>query len=185
MKLTASIAFFVLTTTLHAGQNVDVFVNNGETIPFRVIQGAKPLASRILASADVVVHWHAAMYPAWKGNNRVIVVDVENAGPAGFSRHALGYSLLHERDRVSLFYDRIRDVAGERLAPIFLAYAIAHEIAHILQGVPHHSAAGVMKANWDWRDFADMRHSRLRFTPEDIRMIRVKEFSYLKEVAVR
>lgn len=78
-----------------------------------------------------------------------------------------------------IFYDRIRRVATENQQPYVLAHAMAHEIAHLLQGVRRHSTTGVMKAHWDQRDIFEMRHL-LVFTPEDIRMIRnVKESSCL------
>jgi len=37
-----------------------------------------------------------------------------------------------------------------------LAHVLVHEVTHILQGIPRHSESGVMKAQWDSNDFAQM-----------------------------
>ena len=60
---------------------------------------------------------------------------------------------------------------GNAGAPRLLSYVLAHEIAHILQGVDRHSETGIMKASWDEGDYFDMGRGRLKFTPSDIDLI--------------
>jgi hypothetical protein len=45
---------------------------------------------------------------------------------------------------------------------------MAHEIAHMLQGVSRHSLTGVMKPHWDQDDYAQMAWKPLEFTKGDI-----------------
>jgi hypothetical protein len=44
---------------------------------------------------------------------------------------------------------------------------LAHEICHILEGIPRHSGSGLMKARFDWRDMIEMRGGGLKFAPDD------------------
>ena len=164
-----------LAASASAGQKLDVFVNNGERIPFATLQSAEGLAARILASADVRIAWHGLARPGWKGRNRVIIIQLEMDTPAAYHASALGYSLLHEGVHVAIFYNRIRRMDEQSLEPFLLAHAIAHEITHLLQGIARHSATGVMKAHWDSGDFVEMRRHLLTFTPEDIQIIQNKE----------
>lgn len=55
---------------------------------------------------------------------------------------------------------------------IVLAYVMAHEIAHVLQGVYHHSDSGLMKAHWKGSDAKLMMQPKsLRFTELDADLI--------------
>jgi hypothetical protein len=179
MKLRTSILVLILATTTQASQKLDVLVHYNGNVPLTVLGPAESFAARILASADITLTWHTNSSSARKDPNRMIVLDLQENAAAAESKGALGYSLLCEGVHAVIFYDRIRRVATENQQPYVLAHAMAHEIAHLLQGVRRHSTTGVMKAHWDQRDIFEMRHL-LVFTPEDIRMIRnVKESSCL------
>jgi hypothetical protein len=156
-------------------QTLDVFVNNGELVPFATLQGAKGLASRIFASADVLIAWHGLEPAGWKGRNRVIIIQLEMDTPAPYHRGALGCSLPSEGVHANIFYDRIRRMDRHNFEPFLLAHAMVHEMTHLLEGVARHSATGVMKAHWDTGDFLEMKRHLLTFTPEDIRMIQNAE----------
>ena len=70
-----------------------------------------------------------------------------------------------------MFYDRVRNTVPSRAVPSVLAHVLVHEITHILQGTSRHSVSGVMKAQWDGRDYRQMEQKPLGFTEEDIRFI--------------
>ena len=176
MRLKNLMAVLILATTTQASQKLDVFVDNNANVPLAVLGPAETFAARILASADITLTWHMSIRSTRNGPNRMIVLDLAGKAAAAQSKNALGYSLLHEGVHASIFYDRIRHVATENQQTYVLAHAMAHEIAHLLQGVRHHSTTGVMKAYWDQGDIFDMRHL-LVFTPEDIRMMRHAEDS--------
>jgi len=155
-----------------AGQKLDVFVNNNESIPFATLQRAEALASRMFASADVGIAWHGLARPGWKGQNRVIIIQLELDTPPAYHPRALGCSQPYEGVHVSIFYNRIRQMDRQGLEAILLAHVMVHEMTHLLQGMARHSATGVMKAHWDSGDYLEMERHLLTFTPEDIQMVR-------------
>ncbi len=176
MKIeTALVIMVALAQAARAEQKLDVFVNNGETIPFATLRPAKALASSMFATADVRITWHGEARSGWKGTNRVIVIQLEMNAPTAYHRGALGYSMLFEGVHVYLFYDRIRKMDRLDLVSRVLAHAMVHEITHMIQGVERHSATGVMKARWDRDDCFEMKNQALPFTSEDIQMIRNAE----------
>jgi hypothetical protein len=173
MKVNVLAAMTVaLAVGARADQRLDVFVNNNERIPFATLQGAEALASRMFASADVGIAWHGLARPGWKGQNRVIIIQLELDTPAAYHPRALGCSQPYEGVHISIFYGRIRQMDQQGLEAILLAYAMVHEMTHLLQGMARHSATGVMKAHWDSGDYFEMKRHLLMFTSEDIQLIR-------------
>ena len=170
MKLRTPALVLILTTAVQASVKLDVFVENSGSVPLQVLAPAETFAARILATADVSIAWHTSASSARKAPNRVIVLHFQGSAPATSTEGALGYSLLHQ-DHATIFYGQIRRVASDNQQAYVLAHAMAHEIVHLLQGVPRHSTTGVMKAHWDGRDIFEMRHLFV-LTPEDIRLIR-------------
>jgi hypothetical protein len=173
----------VLAAAARAEQKVDVFVNNGECLPFATLQRAEALASRLFATADVLIAWHSAGGSGRKGRNRVIIIKLQIDTPAAYHPSALGYSLPYERIHVSIFYGRIRQMDQQSLEFCLLGHVLVHEITHLLQGTARHSTAGVMKARWDSGDFLEMKRHLLSFTPDDIELIRNAEYRPVTQVA--
>ena len=84
--------------------------------------------------------------------------------------HAFAYAQPYEGTHIVVFPNRFREFdLHQRLC--VEAHVIVHEITHVLQGTSRHSATGIMKARFDQRDCAKMRHKPLRFTQEDIDLI--------------
>ena len=82
-----------LAASAGAEQKLDVFVNNGERIPFETIQRAEALASRMFAGADVRIAWHGIARSGWKGRNHVIIIQLEMDTPAAYHPGARLYLL--------------------------------------------------------------------------------------------
>ena len=100
---------------------------------------------------------------------------METHPPSDSPSSVLGYARLNEKTgtRVYVFYNRVLSFqGGGHLVSPLLGHVIAHEIAHVVQGVRHHSREGVLKARWEPRDFAAMAVGGLRFSPEDLKLIR-------------
>ena len=76
--------------------------------------------------------------------------------------------------RVVIFYDRVTPLFRDHHAPAatILGYVLVHEIAHVLQGVARHSEHGIMRAHWTDLDYQWMSIGMLRFTTEDVQLIR-------------
>lgn len=90
-------------------------------------------------------------------------------GSAFSNPHGTGGTAFVYRDRV-LDVARSRDVDVARV----LAYAMAHEMGHLLLPYPSHAAAGIMHADWDGDELRDMAAGSLRFTPAQANAIRAK-----------
>ena len=84
---------------------------------------------------------------------------------------ALAYALPYQGGQVVVFLDRVRATVPPSGAPALLAHVIAHEIAHILQGVARHSETGLMKERWEYSDYVEMQRRPLRIAPFDIELI--------------
>jgi hypothetical protein len=75
-----------------------------------------------------------------------------------------------------VFYDRVLRSAHESQQDVarLLAYAMAHEIGHLLLPSPAHAASGIMRAAWNGDDLRHIANGSLQFTPEQQAAIRVK-----------
>jgi hypothetical protein len=75
---------------------------------------------------------------------------------------------------VHVFYSRVTGFWAEDRAhmPQFLGNVLAHELTHALEGVARHSSEGLMKADWNARDYAEMLRGPLPFAAEDLDLLR-------------
>jgi hypothetical protein len=73
-----------------------------------------------------------------------------------------------------VFYDRVQPLAREHQMSdaSLLGFAIAHEIGHLLLPYGSHSPSGLMRGEWDNRQFLLARAGLLRFTAEQAELIR-------------
>jgi hypothetical protein len=82
-------------------------------------------------------------------------------------RSPLGQSMADHQGGTyaSIFMERIQDAAAEADVPrdTVLAYAIAHEVGHLLLGDNAHTPRGVMKGNWDRKDYEAMNQRQFHF----------------------
>ena len=77
--------------------------------------------------------------------------------------------------RITVLLDRLAPrfkLAIGSQAGILLGHVLAHEIAHVLEGIARHSATGLMKARWSEDDFQQMLVRPLPLASGDIRLIR-------------
>ena len=148
----------VVTVCLNPGGNAAI-VNQGRVA-----------AAQIFKQAGIRLAWRDDERSCISARNG-IVVTLSRATPEGRLPGALAYARLFEGTHIVLFYDRVLKLLTLPEVPTLLGYVLAHEIAHLLQGVDGHSASGIMKAHWDSRDYADMQRGRLSFTEDDILLI--------------
>src|SRR6185503_480208 len=74
----------------------------------------------------------------------------------------------HEMGRAAyVFKDRVVQIAHRRHQDVaqVLAYAIAHEMGHVLLPRPAHALEGIMRAEWNGDDLRHIASGALRFTP--------------------
>jgi hypothetical protein len=91
------------------------------------------------------------------------------------SRHCLGYALLADGfDSIAaVFFHRAVDLEGANLAmrATILGTMMAHEIGHLLLEQNQHSETGVLRASWGDADLKMAAKGRLRFSPEEARLL--------------
>ena len=141
--------------------------SNGNTAR---IDPGRAAATVVFKRAGIQLDWRTSQRPCLAGGG--IVVTVSFATPDAEHRGALAYALPYERTHIVLLYDRILEAISRPGVLSLMGYVLAHEIGHMLQGVARHSSSGIMKAHWNYLDYADMQLGRLKFTGEDITLIR-------------
>ena len=74
---------------------------------------------------------------------------------------------------IVVYKDRLQSFLAdhESLVGAAAGYVLAHELAHVMQGVARHSESGIMKANWSRDDRKAMVIHKLTFTALDIELI--------------
>ncbi len=159
---------------------VKVYLENAVIVPASVLSRAEMTVTRIFEGVGVrVVFKNGAPHRSFHARGcapvAAIEVRLDSDAPADRSPRALAYAMLHGRagPRIHIFYDRIRSIHEGSLTSTLLGHVLAHEIAHVLEGVSHHSSQGLLKARWDELDYAAMAASPLRFTPEDAGLLRL------------
>jgi hypothetical protein len=98
------------------------------------------------------------------------MVTMSTATPANEHPGALACAQPF-RGGIRVFYDRVQGYPPSIRARL-LAYVLAHEITHVLEGRARHSESGIMKAHWDAGDMRQMGAKRLTFTAFDVLLIR-------------
>jgi hypothetical protein len=73
-----------------------------------------------------------------------------------------------------VFYERVLKFAHDhrRSIDVILAYAIAHEMGHVLLPAPAHTSTGLMKAEWSDDDIRHLASDRQLFTVDQALLIR-------------
>ena len=126
---------------------------------------ARATASDMFAAIGVKLEWRCP-----KSEQGTIVISLNMGPPANREPHELAHASPREGTHIVIFYDCVRKIRPNKFS-IVLAHVMVHEVTHILQGIPRHSASGVMKAKWDDYDFVHMSSKPLPFTDVDIDLI--------------
>jgi len=144
---------------------------HADNAKFGVIGPAERLATQILRDAGISVEW-------WSGKedygrdaeliDAVLSAPDEHYLPGALASAKLG---VHSGTRIEVFYNRIGSSRSDATAANLLAYALVHEITHIIEGVSRHSENGIMKANWNAYDRQLIRSNSLHFAEVDLEMI--------------
>ena len=131
---------------------------------------SQAIASEMFAGIGVRIEWRQTHRSCLEAPD-AMVINVMNRTPRDYRPGALAFTLPYEGFHIVVFLDRITKSVGPLTAPSLLAHVLAHEIAHMLQGVTRHSETGVMKEQWQARDIERMAWRPLSFTEDDVRLI--------------
>ena len=170
----------------HPGQDwyrVNVRMSSQVVAPRGLLRDSQHAATVIFARIHVQLIWRGQNQQASKvvarcmGEPATHDLAVEIVPHAPCPRNvalATAMPLADSGVRIVVFYDRVEPLLQGHHAPqaTVLGYVLAHEIAHVLQGIARHSETGIMRANWTDGDFQLMGTRLLTFTPEDVQLIR-------------
>jgi hypothetical protein len=150
-------------------RKVTVCMGGEADLPAASFSLAENTASGIFSPIGVRLRWHDG--PSCASSTDEIRIDLANQAPEGMPADALAYAYPYEGAHIVVIYDRVKRLDCGCAKNPALGYVLAHEIAHILQGITRHSESGVMKAHWDRADYEKMLNHDLHFAPEDIALI--------------
>jgi hypothetical protein len=145
-------------------------------LDWAVLARARLVAADLLAPAGVNLQWNRKSSSMLCSRSPIVIGFAEDT-PAQLFPGAMAYALPYSGDgtRITLFLDRMaalfRLATGSQ-AGILLGHVLAHEIAHVLQGIARHSASGLMKARFSDNDFQQMLIRPMPLAPVDTRLIR-------------
>jgi hypothetical protein len=129
----------------------------------------RTIVSSIFASIGVRIRWQEGERSTGSFEIRII-----ERAPGFASPGAMASTRLAD-GTITIFEDRVRQQlrrAHPAAARLGLAYILAHELAHAMQGLGRHSESGILKANWTTDDFTAMLFNKLAFTDFDAALIR-------------
>jgi hypothetical protein len=167
MRLSGAAVLVLVTTGASASETVCMIHGENHAIVYR----AQVITAQILKEAGVEVEFKDDARSCTPSGG-AIVIRMSGRTPDAEHPGALAYALPYERTRIVVFYDRVAASVGPAGVACLLGHVLAHEIAHLFQALEHHAATGIMKSKWDHRDLVDMQRHPLRFTEEDIQLIR-------------
>jgi hypothetical protein len=139
---------------------------------------AKTEVGRIYGEAGVGVTWMESA-ATMKSAGPFAIQLLLRRRPVNGSASVMGTAIgdLHETSGSAfVFYDRVLGSAhgGQHDVARVLAYAIAHEMGHLLLPHPAHSPFGIMRADWDGDDLRHIASGSLQFTAVQANAIRAK-----------
>ncbi len=156
--------------------DVTVYVKGDGTAPSSVDCSARATVTWIFARAGVRIAWRDGELGSGPRSFSPVQIQVRFVRDASgkASPGALAYSLPFGSGAtaITVIYDRIRWAAGRfSREEALLAYVLAHEISHFLEGTDRHAETGIMKARWSGQDYDAMERKQLGFTAWDLALI--------------
>ncbi len=148
-------------------REITVYLMDEPTLSPYLKAASQNLVSDIFARAKIRVVWRNQL-PAQGLTASTFVVKFEHNTPDDLRPGALAFSQPYGDAPILIFLDRVKNSPEARS---LLAHVMAHELAHVLQGISRHSATGIMKGNWTSEDLQNMRFKPLHFTQKDIELI--------------
>lgn len=171
-----------------AGPEITLRAYNNASVPTGVLIAAERDVTRIFAKIGVVAAWvdspRREEQPFGTGLSFVIIIlERPSVERLSRSRNTLGSTPLgpmgspgniayvfYERVENSTVYARLRSVMSD-ISQV-LAFAIAHEMGHMLLPDQLHSPVGIMRGSWGLDDFAFIATGQLEFTAEQARLMK-------------
>lgn len=168
---TALMTMVLAGTSLASGHNpIPVCV---ERPALDVVFPAMHRAETIFDEAGIATRWMTSSHCSASVSAIRITFDAE-IHPAAFRPNAMAYAYPYEGSHIVIMLDRVKAFAASSAIGHWndvLAYVMAHEVGHLLEGVDRHSKTGIMKAAFTVDETFDMLKHRLRFAAEDLELM--------------
>jgi hypothetical protein len=180
----------ILLATIGAGSTpaddttrVNVYINDCDDSAL-LLRSGELLAGSIFEKIDVHLNWRTGQVPATRGAARDVTLSnvfeirtlqhaLQSASPDALASARIagwsGAEITVYKDRLQRFLDCHRNLPGIEVAGV--GYVLAHELAHVMQGIPRHSQVGILKAEWSNADIQEMIYHTLDFTAFDAALI--------------
>jgi hypothetical protein len=157
---------------------VTVTAYDQTSVPPQTMNRAKLTVTYICAAAGVQVIWMKPSATQSVTAAFAIRLLIRPQAVNG-SRLLMGMTLGDTHDTGGLafvFYDRVLQSAHEREQDVarLLAYAMLHEMGHLLLPPPAHTSSGIMRATWNDDDLRQITDGSMQFTTAQQSAIRAK-----------
>jgi hypothetical protein len=153
------------------GRDVSICLEGNADLPPGSLDFAANRASAIYYAFGVRLRWHVR--PNCEASHDVVRITIADQEPQDAPGDAMAYAHPYEGRHVLVMYGRVRRLECYCERNPALGYVLAHEIAHVLEGISRHSESGILKAHWDRADFEAMLNGSLRFAKEDVSLIQL------------
>lgn len=145
----------------------------------RALGRARGIVDEAYADIGVRVIWRVGKTPPLacekQPGRRQIVFDFLDGVVKGPTSEALAFANPYQQRGpcVTLLMDRLKNEVerNPETTGLLLGHVLAHEIAHVLQGIARHSETGILKARWSKQEIEGMWRARLHFTAYDAELI--------------
>jgi hypothetical protein len=152
---------------------VEVFDHVG--VPAETLSLAKKDVTQIYGDVGVDIRWTDTTATDAQGRFVVHLIIRPKAPRPRMMGRALGDS-RDTSGTAFVYHERVMDVARARgvAHARVLAYAMAHEMGHLLLPYPSHAVTGIMHADWSGDELRDIAEGVLRFAPAQATAIRAR-----------
>jgi hypothetical protein len=175
-----------------SNNEVTLYTASSHLMPAAMLARSQQAATKIFAGAGVRLQWKLGDRKRKPRGKRAepaqcaieIRVDFvsrvpEDVSPWAFAR---SFPLQTKELRIDVLVDRFGPILRRQplLAGPLLGHVLAHEIAHVLQGVSRHAEAGVLRARWNESDYRQMQKQPMEFDRADVKLIHLGMESRLR-----
>ena len=182
---------FVFAGTLPASPSPCIHLYNLADASPKTLDRATVQARKIFQATGITITWlqppvdspeahlldQNNLAPTQLDSTLCLVLRLMPNAPLAFPG-ALGFALPFARSgvNVEILYDPIKAQAISLGIPEYtiLAYAMAHEIGHVLLHSSAHSRAGIMSTNWNLETWRFVSFGMLKFLPEQTARMRAE-----------
>jgi hypothetical protein len=155
---------------------VDVYIDFDSAL-WDVLGPGETLVSDTFSKVGVNITWHTGSPPKnyRSGAGRTVFsIRWADRVPATSNVSALAVARPYSPvASITLYEESLRRFLNHYRGTenIVFGYVVAHELAHLMQGLNRHSDSGILKAQWSYKDVYQMASGSLDFTAYDVQLI--------------